>query len=512
MNKKIVELEELAKIVDEQKGKGKKVVLCHGVFDLLHIGHIRHFGAAKKFGNVLVVTVTPDRYVKKGPHRPVFTEKLRAEAIASLECVDYVAINKWPTATETIKLLKTNFYAKGSDYSNPQDDFTKGIIEEKDAIYSVGGELIFTDEITFSSSTLINKYLHIFPKGTEEFLTNFSERYSEQDIINHMEKLYDLKVLVIGEAVIDEYAYGTPIGKAGKEPIIALKYQNTEQFAGGALAIANHVANFCNNVGIFSLLGDTDSQEEFISEHLNKKITKLFHYKKNSPTIVKRRFIDSAASPEVGKPLKKMFELYIINDNYLESEQTQELISELKKLIPNYDLTLVADFGHGMIGNEMVDLITKKSNFIAVNTQTNAGNMGYNTISKYPKADYICITEGELRLDCRDKTSDLSALISRVSDKLSCKNIAVTTGIKGCAVSSGKEVIRIPALSEKVIDTMGAGDAFLSITAPLVASKVPMEAVGFIGNAVGALKCATVGHRESVEKVALYKYITSVLK
>lgn len=509
MNRKIVELDELVKTVSKLKSEGKKVVHCHGVFDLLHVGHIRHFEAARKFGDVLVVTITQDKYVKKGPHRPAFTEKLRAEAIAALGCVDYVAINKWPTAVETIKLLKPDLYAKGVEYSKFSDDYTEGIIAEKDIVEKVGGKVIFTDEITFSSSTLINRYLHVFPKETSDYLTNFSKKYTSEDIVNYLEKLYDLKILIIGEAIIDEYQYGLPIGKSQKESIIALKYLKTEKFAGGTLATANHIANFCNNVDLFTLLGDNDSQEEFIESHLNKKINKLFHYKKDSPTIVKRRFL---TENPLTKYLTKLLEYYIINDNEVDGEQNQELQAHLKKILSNYDLVIVVDYGHGMFSREIIDLIAKKSKFLVVNTQTNAGNMGFNTISKYPKADYICIDEPELRFDTRDRRGDLQDLIFEVSKKLSCKNMITTRGTEGCMVYSDSNVISIPAFSDKVIDTMGAGDAFLSITAPLVANKVPIEVVGFVGNAVGALKCMTVGNKEPIDKVSLYKYITSLMK
>ena len=112
-NDKIKGIEELAEILASLRASNRKVVHCHGVFDLQHIGHIRHFQQAKKLGDILLVTVTPDKYVNKGPHRPAFTEDWRAEAIAALGCVDYVAINKWPTAVEVIKLLKPDIYAKG---------------------------------------------------------------------------------------------------------------------------------------------------------------------------------------------------------------------------------------------------------------------------------------------------------------------------------------------------------------------------------------------------------------
>ena len=110
---KIKGLEDLANELRSLRSTGtdKTIVQCHGVFDLMHIGHIRHFEEAKAMGDVLVVTLTPDRYVNKGPHRPAFSEDLRAETIAALDCVDYIAINQWPDAVETIKLLKPDIYA-----------------------------------------------------------------------------------------------------------------------------------------------------------------------------------------------------------------------------------------------------------------------------------------------------------------------------------------------------------------------------------------------------------------
>src|SRR5919112_1725443 len=114
--KKIKSLEQIAEEATALRASGKRVVHCHGVFDLLHIGHLRHLDGARRLGDLLVVTITPDHLVNKGPGRPAFTETLRAEALAMLECVDLVAINRWPTAIEPIKILRPSFYVKGSDY------------------------------------------------------------------------------------------------------------------------------------------------------------------------------------------------------------------------------------------------------------------------------------------------------------------------------------------------------------------------------------------------------------
>ena len=402
-------------------------------------------------------------------------------------------------------MLKPNIYTKGADYANASDDVTGGILLEQEAIESVGGELKFTDEITFSSSNLLNKFFSVFSTEADEYIAEFSKKYDAGEVISYINQLKNLKILVIGEAIIDEYQYGETIGKAGKEAIIALKYIEKESFAGGSLAVANHVSNFCDNVDLFTALGENDSQEDFIEKNTNNKINKMFHYKKNSPTIVKRRFLEKSS-------FRKLLEFYIYNDELIKPEQSEKIQEKLKKILPKYDVVIISDFGHGMFDKKIIDLISKKSKFVGVNTQSNAGNMGYNTISKYPRADYICIDEPEIRLDAQNREGILDVMISNLSKKLNCKRITITRGHEGCLTYSDGMFYPIPALSSKVYDSMGAGDAFLSITTPLVSIGAPMDLVGFVGNAVGAMAVTIIGNKEPIDKVSLVKYIKTILK
>ena len=142
---KIKPIRDLAQTLaaSSDQSNNKKVVHCHGVFDLIHIGHIRHLQQARRLGDVLVVTMTPDRYVNKGPHRPAFGQDLRAEGVAALDCVDYVALNEWPTAVEAIQLLKPDIYVKGSEYGNPEGDLTGNIVPEEAAVKATGGRSEF---------------------------------------------------------------------------------------------------------------------------------------------------------------------------------------------------------------------------------------------------------------------------------------------------------------------------------------------------------------------------------
>jgi rfaE bifunctional protein nucleotidyltransferase chain/domain len=503
---KIKDVDELSHGLTPLRAEGRKIVHCHGVFDLLHIGHIRHFEQAKTLGDVLVVTVIPDKFVNKEPHRPAFSENLRAEAVAALDCVDYVAISRWPTAVEAIHLLRPDFYVKGSVYKETDKDPTGGTKMEEVAVKSVGGQLAFTEDIMFSSSKLINRYVSVFPKEVSDYLASFATRYSTDNALRYLERARSLKVLVVGEAIIDEYHYCEAIGKSSKEPTLAVKYLSTEKFAGGILAVGNHVANFCDQVGLVTLLGAENSQEEFISEKLNSKIEKILLYRKDAPTIIKSRFIE-------GYFFMKLFEVYEMNDGTLDEMENEALCAALSDQVARYDIVIVVDFGHGMLSKGAIDILCGKAPFLAVNTQSNAGNLGYHAISKYPRADYVCIAENEIRLEARDRQGNLREMILDISRRLECGRVVVTRGKHGCLCYSEDEgFFEIPAFASQVVDRVGAGDAFLSLTALCVAQKAPMEVVGFIGNAVGAQAVATVGHRQPIEREPLFKHIESLLK
>jgi hypothetical protein len=108
-------------------------------------------------GDILVVTVTPDEYVAKGEGRPVFTSAVRAESLAALQCVDYVAINRWPTAVEAIRLLRPHDYVKGQVCAVPSGQ-SPGLLAEIEALHEIDGEIRFTDEVVFSSTSLLTTY------------------------------------------------------------------------------------------------------------------------------------------------------------------------------------------------------------------------------------------------------------------------------------------------------------------------------------------------------------------
>ena len=238
---KVATIDDLAVLATRFKAQGLSVVLAHGVFDLVHMGHLRHLEEARGEGDVLFVTVTPDRFVNKGPDRPVFTEQFRAEMLAGFECVDYVAVNRWPTAEQIIARIRPDVYVKGPDYTNDAEDLTGKISAEREAVAKIGGRIVFTDDITFSSSSLINRHFDRFEPEVHSYLNELRKTDVMGRMLSAIEAIEDKRVLLVGDAIIDEYQYAEPMGKSAKENIIASRFSGREVFAGGVIAAANHV-------------------------------------------------------------------------------------------------------------------------------------------------------------------------------------------------------------------------------------------------------------------------------
>lgn len=505
-SQKIIDTTSLAKLASELRTEGKKVVLCHGTFDLMHTGHIRYLQRAKKEGDILIVTVTADEFVNKGPGRPVFGEQLRAENLAALECVNYVSINYSVTAVELLKKIRPSIYVKGSEYRDHSGDVTGNITQEISAVEKYGGTIFYTDEITFSSSELLNEHFGVFPSATKIFLDEFGLKYSDKQIHAQIDSLVDLKVLVVGDAIIDQYHYVTPLGQTGKGNVLAVQHQGEEQFAGGSLAVANHVSQFVKGVDLLTGLGRSDSHEEFIRERLKENVCPIFAYYKDAPTVTKRRFVDVE--------LAKFFEVYFFQENPEFEDIERQALAWLRQNLPKYDLVIVADFGNGFVSEEMVKILCQKAKFLAVNTQINSGNRGFHVINRYTRADFVSLNEPELRLAAHNRHDTLEVLCQDIASKLRTKAFAVTRGTKGVVLFNSKNGIfhKVPALSSKVVDRVGAGDAFLSLASLCLARDLDADVANFVGSVAAAMDVQIVCNRDPVDPVNLKKYVSTLLK
>jgi len=505
-NHKIFPLNELPGVLKPYRDANKKIVHCHGVFDLLHIGHIRYFEQARSFGDILVVTLTQDVYVDKGDKRPAFSEQLRAEAIASLSFVDYVAVNQWPTAEETLRLLRPDVYVKGSDFKSVDGDRTGKLAQEEKVCKDLGIDLRFTQDIVFSSTNLINRFFSSFSKELQDYLDLFRRRYSLDRVLSVIDEMAKLKVLLVGDVIIDEYCYCCPLGASGKSPVLAVKYGSQDRFAGGVLAVANHLANFADSVRLLTILGDHDDHRPFIESSLHPKVRPEFWIQDGAPTLVKRRYLD-------GYSLHKWLEIYTMDDSGLSAEKDQSLAESVRREAPQYDMVISADFGHGAVSQSLCESLVAHAPFLAVNTQVNAGNASMHTISRYSKADYISLTERELRLDARDLKTDLRVLAADTARRFHSQSLAVTKGRQGaCMTNFDGAFVVVPAFASRAIDSIGSGDAFFAISSLAARLSAPLEITAFLGNVAGALAVQIIGNQKAIDKQSLTKYVTSLLK
>ena len=294
----------------------------------------------------------------------------------------------------------------------------------------------------------------LLSEEAKEFLADFKLKYNKNDIISTLKELRELRVLVIGDAIIDQYHYSTSIGKSPKDNIIVVKYLGEETFAGGVLAAANHIAGFCDKVDLVTCLGKMNTQERFIRKHLKKNITPTLFYREDAPTPMKRRFVE----PE---KMTKYFGVSILEDYPLSQEVSREVEFFLAREVSKYDIVLVTDFGHGFLDKNIIFELSNAA-FLAVNTQTNTDNAGFNLIQKYSglQVEYICLDEPEIRLAFQEKHGKVEDLISQ----LHCDKVIITHGQYPTLVYSRGNILRIPTFSNGIKDSVGAGDAFFSIT------------------------------------------------
>lgn len=506
---KIKRLQDLSKISTGLKRDGKKIVLCHGVFDLLHPGHIRHFKSAKKYGDILVVSLTADKFVKKGPGRPIFREDLRAEVLASLSDVDYVTIVNSPSAIDPINKIKPDFFMKGPDYRSRtvHSKIPRKLNDEEEAVQKAGGKLIFTDDdVVFSSSKLINDHLAVYPPRTKKYLDLLKTRYTSEYLLEKLSNLSKIKVLLIGDAIIDQYHYCLPMGKSSKEPVMVHQYISEESFLGGTLATANHLSALCDAITMITVLGRKNSFKKFIKQNLKPNIKPVFFYQTNHHTIIKRRYVD-------GSMKQKLFQISYLKNEDITPSIEKQILKFLKKEIKNYDLVVVNDFGHGLLTNKMIRFISEKSNYLALNVQANSANYGFNVITKYPRADFVCIDEQEIRLATHDRYSDIEDLIKMIYVKMRAREMIVTRGASGSLGYSRKDgFYETPALTDKVVDRVGAGDALFALSSPCMYAGMEKDLASFVGNVAGALQVQTVGNKKPVELDDLHRFINRLLK
>ena len=501
----ILTLEQAGARCAAARAAGKTVVQSHGIFDLVHPGIVRHLEEARRQGDVLVVTVAGDRALDEGPVRPIFPEQLRAENAAALTPVDLVCIVDEAAPRECLRLLQPDVFAQGQPVTSAERRMHRHLFGGSGAGVDLGAAGLYeTLELISSSPTLLGTFLDIYPDETRRFLQEFSRRYSFEQVRECIDALGEVTVTLVGDTIVDEYHYCRPLGKSAKSNHVVNQYLSHEVFAGGALAIANHLAGICREVRLVTLLGETDSREEFIRGHLRPNVVPVFFRRPDGPTVIKKRYLDLYLN-------QKLFEINYLKTQPISGEVEAALLEYIAEALPETDLVLVSDYGHGFITAPVIRALERHAPALAVNTQNNGANVGYNMITKYRSPTFVCLDELELRLAAQDKEGPIEEVVATMARLLDCRCLITTLGKSGSIGITNGGANRTPIFSSKVVDTIGAGDAYFAFTAPLALRGVPLDLVSFVGNAAGAIAVKIVGNRRPVEKGELLEFVAALL-
>ena len=313
----------------------------------------------------------------------------------------------------------------------------------------------------------------------------------KEEILNTLQSLSDLKVLVIGETIIDRYIFCKAMGRPEKAAVVSTKFLRKEEYAGGCLAVANHVSNFVESVDVVTVIGKEDEYKWFANTNTNDNVNVFNFINTNAPTITKTRFLEDWNK-------SKLFEVSKINDENIPLITEEAIITFLQYELQDYDLVIVTDFGHGFFTPNIRKTIKQYAKYICVNAQTNSANHGFNLITKYNGINFISIDEQELRLPYSDKYGDLLKLIHTLSSDTTCNKINVTLGTNGILYYQDKKTYHTPVFQSKIVDTVGAGDAVLSISSLLAYKNTNPKLIPLIGNIIGSIAIGYMGNERSI--------------
>ena len=428
------------------------------------------------------------------------------EYLNQIKIVDHVILSKTDSSIDVINIIKPDFYVKGPDYKENYKDKTKKIILEKNAVEKNGGKIRFTNDITFSSSNILNTSNLIFDDKQRNFINNLKKKFTYNQIEKTLKKFKDLKILIIGELIVDKYCFGNVIGKSGKEPHLVLKENLVEHYLGGSAAIARHLSTFVKDIKIVSPFGSEKFYKSLINKNFDKNIkTSFFKPYSGFQTITKTRFVDKNSN-------YKLFGSYILPDKIGQKTEnsTLQIIRENKKEI---DMTLICDYGHNFISQKIADEIRKKNKFIFLNAQINSSNIGFHTIDKYHGVNSIIINENEIRQELRDNDSDIKVLAKTLIKSKKIDNLIVTRGSDGAILmNKNYKVFSCPGFALKSIDKVGAGDAMLSIASLGLKLKLDPELILFVSSLAAAISVESIGNKEHVTYQKLDRILEYMLK
>ena len=483
---KIKSAEELRDIIGPRPRK-KRVIMCHGVFDVVHPGHIRHLLYARSKADLLIASITADHHITKGTHRPHVPQDLRAVNLAAFEVVDYVVIDKNAKPIENIRVIQPDYFAKGFEYT--ASGMPVKTAEEADLLQSYGGEIIFTPgDIVYSSSNLID----LAPPAIKlEKLQIVMERngITFDKLRQTLDAMTGRRVHVVGDTIVDSYTHCAMIGGQTKTPTMSVLFERKVDYVGGAAIVAKHLAAAGGRVTFSTVLGD-DSYRDFVTDDLKDADIEVHAViDRSRPTVNKNAIVVG------GYRLLKVDTL----DNRSISDQILEEITGAIKKVPT-DAVVFADFRHGLFNRRTIPELVQalpEGCFRVADSQV-ASRWG--NITDFQGFDLITPNEREARFALGDQDSGIRPLASNLYDSSRCRLLILKLGERGvlaCCNSDHESLdsfFVIDSFVDRLIDAVGAGDALLAYsTLAMLAVRDPGIAT-ILGSMAAAVECECDGN------------------
>lgn len=480
MQSKVTTLPKLLEKVGQFPRSSGKVIVCHGCFDIVHPGHIRHLAYAKSKADILVASLTADRHITKGTYRPHVPEQIRAESLSALEMVDYVIIDDNATPFETIATLKPDYFAKGFEYSDDQPEATRAEIK---AVESYGGQMIFTPgDVVYSSSKLLNTHL---PKLQIEKLISLMRQFdiTFDSLRNAISQFNKFRVHVVGDTIVDTYTRTNLIGSNAKTPTFSVLYDGHEDYVGGAAIVAQHMKSAGADVAFSTVLGN-DKMGDFVNKILQDVDIKCnCIYDPGRPTTHKNAIIAGDY---------RLLKIDTVDNTPISGKCIKSLQDKIQ--YTSTDCIIFSDFRHGIFNKHTIPFFTQKiphRTFMVADSQV-ASRWG--NITEFKGFDLVTPNEKEARFAIGDQDSNIGNLISALKGGCNAKNVILKLGARGVFFLQESLPYSIDSFTDCAKDAVGAGDALLAYaTLTMLATKsLPMACI--LGSMAAACECEYDGN------------------
>ena len=483
---KIKTLEQLA-IAIGPRPRTKTVIMCHGVFDIVHPGHLRHLIYAKQKADILIASLTADAHIVKGNHRPYVPQALRAENLAALEMVDYVIVDPNPTPIEHIRALQPDYFAKGYEY------FAEGIPlrtqEEMKTLEAYGGEIVFTPgDVVYSSSKLIELEA---PKIAIEKLVSVmdSEGLGFADLHKALKTLETVRVHVVGDTIVDGYSDCTLLGAAAKLPAFSVKLEQTERYTGGAGIVARHLRSAGAQVAFSTVLGDDELKDFALKELTTSGIDCLPIIDRTRPTTYKERFTASG---------QKLLQVDRVDNRPISERVLRTLCDNVRTV--RADVVIMSDFRHGIFNHDSIGRLVAEIPSGALRVADSQVSNRWGNILDFTDFDLLTPNEREARFALGDQDTTVRPMALRLFREARCRNLILKLGERGTLtyLRAGHEVRDFFALEsfvDHLVDPIGAGDALLAYASLALVATGNIVVASILGSIAAAVACQRNGNR-----------------